>query len=284
MARESPEPQTTREYVLGTNPVELQRLGFQHRLWSRHAHRLWMQAGIAPGQSVLDVGCGPGFASMDFAQIVGPTGQVVGIDESEPYIAFANDQARHRQLSQARFFVADAAQLHTLDGLAGLSFDIAYVRWVLCFVPDPAAVVRAISRHLKPGGRLLVQDYFRYETMCVAPRSDAFERVIAAIAKSWRDRGGDPDIMARLPGIAIEAGLSPEHIDRVEPGPARPGSTMWNWPDTFWKAFLPRLEELGYITPDLHRDFLSTWEAISHNPAAFMHLPPMYEMMARKRS
>jgi SAM-dependent methyltransferase len=219
---------------------------------------------------------------MDFAQIVGPTGHVVGVDESEPYIAFANDQARHRQLSQARFFVADAAQLNTLDGLEDLAFDIAYVRWVLCFVPDPAAVVQAIARHLKPGGRLLVQDYFRYETMCLAPRSDAFERVIAAIAKSWRDRGGDPDIMSRLPSIALEAGLELEHIDRVEPGPARPGATMWNWPDTFWKVFLPRLEELGYITAELHRDFLATWESYSANPAAFMHLPPMYEMMARK--
>lgn len=284
MSQQQSTSATSREYVLGTNPVELERLGFQHRLWSQAALRLWQRAAVGPGQAVLDVGCGPGFASMDFAQIVGPEGAVIGVDESEPYVAFANDQARHRKLAQARFFVADAAELHTLDGLEDLRFDIAYVRWVLCFVPDPAGVVAAIAHHLKPGGRLLVQDYFRYETMCVAPRSDAFERVIAAIAKSWRDRGGDPDIMGRLPSMAIDAGLAVEHIDRIDPGPARPGSTMWNWPDTFWKVFLPRLEELGYITPDHRAQFLDTWAALSHDPTAYMHLPPMYEMMARKQA
>ncbi|MBK7405506.1 MAG: methyltransferase domain-containing protein [Phycisphaerales bacterium] len=273
---------TSREYVLGTNPVELERLGFQHRLWSQAAHALWFRAGIAPGQSVLDIGCGPGFASLDLAQIVGPKGHVVGIDESEPYIAFANDQARKRHLPQAKFAVADAAQIHTLDDLQAGAFDIAYVRWVLCFVPDPAAVVAAIARHLKPGGRLCIQDYFRYETMCVAPRSEAFERVIAAIAKSWRDHGGDPDIMGRLPRLALDAGLSIDHISRIEIATARPGSTMWNWPDTFWKVFLPRLEELGYITEADHRAFLEVWQARSADPAAYMHLPPMYEVIARK--
>ena len=278
----APAQPTSREYVLGTNPVELQRLGFQHRLWSQAAHALWTGAKVGPGQAVLDLGCGPGFASLDLAQIVGPTGRVVGIDESEPYIAFANDQARHRHLKQATFAVADAAQLHTLDGLEPDTFDLAYIRWVLCFVPDPAAVVASVARHLKPGGRLCIQDYFRYETMCVAPRSEAFERIIAAIAKSWRDHGGDPDIMGRLPRLALDAGLTIEHLDRVDVPPARPGSTMWNWPDTFWKVFLPRLEQLGYITETDHSAFLETWRTRSADPAAYMHLPPMYELIARK--
>lgn len=277
-----PHQPASREYVLGTNPVELERLGFQHRLWARAAYDLWHHAGIRPGQAVLDVGCGPGFASFDLAQIVGPTGRVVGVDESEPYVAFANDQAEHRRLPHARFFVADAAQLGALDDLAPGSFDLAYVRWVFCFVPDPAAVVGAIARCLKPGGKLMVQDYFRYETMCVAPRSEAFERVIAAIAKSWRDHGGDPDIMGRLPRLAADAGLTIHHLDRIDPGPARPGTTMWNWPDTFWKIFLPRLEDLGYITPAEKAAFLEDWQQRCHDPAAYMHLPPMYELIAEK--
>ena len=268
--------------MLGTNPVELERLGFQNRLWAGTAHELWRRAKIGPGQSVLDVGCGPGFASLDLAQIVGPTGRVVGIDESEPFVAFGNDQAQHRRLGQARFFVTDAAQVDALEHLQPGSFDIAYLRWVLCFVPDPAAVVGAVARCLKPGARLLAQDYFRYETMCVAPRAEAFERVIAAIAKSWRDHGGDPDIMGRLPAMAIDAGLRIDHLARMDPGPARPGSTMWNWPDTFWKVFLPRLEELGYITPAEKAEFLEVWSARCQDPAAYMHLPPMYEMVAVK--
>jgi SAM-dependent methyltransferase len=276
-----PEP-TSREYVLGTNPVELERLGFQHRLWARAAYELWHRAGIRPGHAALDIGCGPGFASFDLAQIVGPSGRIVGVDESEPYVAFANAQAQHRRLPHARFFVADAAAIANLDNLRPGSFDLAYVRWVLCFVPDPGAVVGAIARCLKPGGKLLIQDYFRYETMCVAPRSEAFERVIAAVAKSWRDHGGDSDIMGRLPRLALDAGLTIDHLDRIEPGPARPGSTMWNWPDTFWKIFLPRLEDLGYISAGEKAAFLQAWTDRCADPAAYMHLPPMYELIARK--
>ena len=266
--------------MLGTNPVELERLGFQHRLWAGPAYALWHRAAIGPGQAVLDIGCGPGFASFDLAQIVGPSGRVVGIDESEPYIAYANSQAAHRGLAHARFFVGDAAHLEAIDRLPAAGVDIAYLRWVLCFVPDPGAVVRSIARCLKPGGRLLVQDYIRNETICAAPRAEAFERSIAAVAKSWRDHGGDPDIMGRLPGLAIEAGLTIDHLARLEPGPARPGSTMWNWPDTFWKVFLPRLEDLGYITIEEKAAFLKVWSDRCADPAAYMHLPPMYEMIA----
>lgn len=273
-----------REYVLGTNPAELERLGFQHRLWSPSAQSLWRRAGIRPGLRVLDVGCGPGFAALDLAQLVGSTGAVLGLDESEPYIAHANDQARARHLAHARFVVADVSTLATLEDVAPDSFDIAYCRWVLCFVPDPGEVLAAIARALRPGGRLLVQDYFRYETMTVAPRSEAFDAVIAAIAKSWRDRGGDPDIMGRLPAMAVERGLHIDHLARMEPGPARPGATMWHWPDSFWQVFLPRLQELGYLNAAQHKAFLADWAERAANPAAFMHLPPMYELIATKAS
>ncbi len=275
-------PDSGREYVLGTNPAELERLGFQHRLWSRAAHDLWHRADIAPGQSILDIGSGPGFASFDLAQLVGHTGRLVGIDESAPYIAYANDQAKHRNLPHASFLVADAAALDSLDALKPGSFDIAYLRWLLCFVPDPEAVIASVARLLKPGGRLLVQDYFRYNSMCIAPRSDLFESVIAAIDTSWRDHGGDPDIMGKLPTIALDAGLTIDHLARLETDTPRPGTTMWNWPDSFWRVFLPRLEELGAITKAQHADFLTLWADLSQNPAAFMHLPPMYELIARK--
>ena len=282
MTHQGQTPESTREYVLGTNPDELQRLGFQHRLWSQAAHNLWHRAHIAPGQSILDIGSGPGFASFDLAQIVGNTGRVVGIDESAPYIAYANDQAQSRQLPHAQFFVADASKLDSLESLKPASFDIVYIRWLLCFVPDSQAVITALTRLLKPGGRLLVQDYFRYNSMCIAPRSDLFESIITAIDTSWRDHGGNPDIMGILPTIAIDAGLTIDHLARLETDTPRPGNTLWNWPDSFWRIFLPRLEDLGYITKSQHADFLTLWATLSKNPAAFMHLPPMYELIARK--
>lgn len=273
------------EYVLGTNEAELQRLGFQHRLWFVPAHRLWERAKLSPGMSVLDVGCGPGFASMDMAQIVTHRGRVVGVDESPPYIEFAKEQSIGRKQPQASFHVGDVThidQVLTEQGVEPGSFDVAYIRWVMCFVDDPSTTINSIAKMLKPGGKLLIQDYFNYDSMRVAPPSEAFETVIAAIAKSWVEHGGDTDIMGRLPRIALDAGLELEHVAQAQIETPRPGTTMWNWPDSFWPVFIPRLEELGYITADEHEAFKQAWIETSEDPAAFMHLPPVYEMIATK--
>src|SRR5262245_18058264 len=71
------------EYVLGTNRDELVRLGLQHQLWARYAADAWERAGFGPGKKLLDVGCGPGYASLDLAALVGTRGHVHAIDISE---------------------------------------------------------------------------------------------------------------------------------------------------------------------------------------------------------
>lgn len=273
------------EYVLGTNEAELHRLGFQHRLWFVPAHRLWERAKLSPGMSVLDVGCGPGFASMDMAQIVTHSGRVVGVDESSSYIEFAKEQAIGRKQPHASFHVGDVTNIDQVLGDQGItpgSFDVAYIRWVMCFVDDPTTTIQSIAKMLKPGGKLLIQDYFNYDSMRVAPPSEAFERVIQAIAKSWVEHGGDTDIMGKLPRIALDAGLRLDHVAQAQIETPRPGTTMWNWPDSFWPVFIPRLEELGFITKDEHQAFTQSWIETSNDPAAFMHLPPVYEMIATK--
>src|SRR5262245_59881024 len=100
-------PMANREYVLGTGSDQLTRLGLQNRLWSDAAHAAWKQARIRPGQRVLDVGCGPGYAAFDLAQIVTSTGAVVGLDESESFVAWVREQARTRGLPQLTAHAAD---------------------------------------------------------------------------------------------------------------------------------------------------------------------------------
>ena len=69
-----------RDYVLGTHEEELARLGLQHRVWRPVALDCWQRAGITVGKRVLDVGAGPGYAAIDLAEIVGPTGEVVALN------------------------------------------------------------------------------------------------------------------------------------------------------------------------------------------------------------
>ena len=60
-------------YVLGTQSHELERLQLQHSLWRPAAEEAWDRAGLSPGQRVLDLGAGPGFAAVDLARRVGRT-------------------------------------------------------------------------------------------------------------------------------------------------------------------------------------------------------------------
>lgn len=288
-----------REYILGTHDEEARRLGFQHRLWSDLAHATWRRAGLLPGHKVLDAGCGPGFALLDLAELVTgdparrPGGCVVGVDESARYVERATAAIRAKGLEhEAAALVGDVQHLRetlraasdrlTPMGCAGDGvFDLAYMRWVLCFVPRPGDVIADIARLLKPGGRLCINDYFNYEALALAPRCAAFERVVEAVAKSWRSRGGDPDVMARVPAFCRASGLRVTHL-QCEQRAARPGETMWMWADTFFRIYVPTLVQHGFLTQGEADAFTAAWAEWSANPDAFWHAPPVYHLVAEK--
>lgn len=268
------------EYVLGTGADELERLGLQHRLWSDAAHEAWKQAGIAPGQRVLDVGAGPGYASFDLAQIVQRSGAVVAVDESSGFVEHVRDQARARGLPQLAGRVGDVQQLDAL--LAGeRPFDLAYARWVLCFVPRPEAVVAGVSRALRPGGRFVIHDYFNYTAMTTAPRRESYTKIVEATAKSWAARGGDPDVGGRLPKMLAESGFDVELV-RAHQRIARPGESMWTWVESWWRTFVPKLVAMGAITERDAAAFFADFDSMRAD-RDFTVLPCVYEITARKR-
>ncbi|MFN9993603.1 MAG: class I SAM-dependent methyltransferase [Phycisphaerales bacterium] len=270
------------EYVLGTDSDESIRLGLQHRLWSDSTHKLWERAGVQPGMHVLDLGCGPGHAAIDLAQIIGPTGRVVGIDESAAFLKQLNDQAVARKYRNIERVLGDVQELDEAFPGEQSSFDVAYARWVFCFLQRPEDVVQGLAKLMKSGGRVAVQDYFNYErSMTLAPRRESFTKVIHAVAASWRARGGDTDIMAKLPGMFLRHGFKIEYLDVVQ-RIARPGTTMWHWPNSFWKTFTPRLVETGFITEQEKSDFDAAWADAGRDPASFMLLPPVFELVAVK--
>jgi len=85
-----------RDYVLGTREEELARLGLQHRVWRPVALDCWQRAGITVGKRVVDLGAGPGYAALDLAEIVGPTGEVVALERSENFVRAMQTTCRAR--------------------------------------------------------------------------------------------------------------------------------------------------------------------------------------------
>src|SRR5437899_7638550 len=87
-----------RDYVLGTHDEGLARLGLQHRVWRPVVLDCWKKAGITIGSRVLDVGAGPGYATIDLAEIVGPAGEVVALERLHKFLRAMSDAIRVRSL------------------------------------------------------------------------------------------------------------------------------------------------------------------------------------------
>ena len=270
--------QGEKEYVLGTDRAELERLGLQHQLWLAQAASVWERAGFRGGHRILDLGCGPGFATVDLAQRVGPRGAVVALDISRRFLAHLEELAKARGMTNIRTALGSVERL----AIREFGFDGAYARWVLCFVQRPAAVLRQVARRLKRGGVFVIQDYYRYENITIAPQCEAFRRVFRAVHESWRARGGDPDIGCRLPGLVHGAGFEVKELAPLV-RLARPGSPLWDWPDTFFDIYLPSLVKAHFITAAHERAFRREWAKRSHDHGAFFTSPPMIEIIAVKR-
>ncbi|HYW09016.1 MAG TPA: methyltransferase domain-containing protein [Longimicrobium sp.] len=264
-----------REYVLGTGDDELERLGFQHGVWSGYATRAWEAAGFGPGQRLLDVGCGPGHATFDLARLVGRDGHVHGIDLSERFVAHLRAQAEARGVGNVTAEVGDLAA----GGLPDATYDGAYARWVLCFVPDAEAVVRAVARTLRPGAAFVVQDYSQYSAVQLAPEPPVFIRVREAVVAAWRGSGGNPSVGAALPALMERCGLRVRHIRPIS-RIARPGTALWKWPKSFFDNFLPGLVAAGTLDAATLAEFNAAWAELEGVPGALFVTPPMVEIVA----
>lgn len=268
---------TEKEYLLGTQDDELVRLGLQHRIWSAQAFALWERAGFGAAARLLDLGCGPGYATLDLASLVGPRGHVLAIDESPRFVRRVQAVAQALGMANIEAREGDATRLDLPED----SLDGAYIRWVLCFLKEPEKAVAGVARALRAGGRVAISDYFNYHTMSLAPRGPALNRVLEAVVKSWNDSGGDLDIAARLPQILADAGLRVREIQPIV-RVARPGSSLWQWPTTFFHGYVPKLVQMGYLTPNEQEAFEREWREWSANPNAFFSTPPVYDIIAEK--
>jgi len=97
----------------------------------------------------------------------------------------------------------------------------AICRRAQCFVGRPEAVVAGVARAVKKGGVFVVQDYFNYEGVRITPNCEIFQRVFSMVARSWRRRGGNPDIGAEIPGILARCGFAVKETGRLCAPPGR---------------------------------------------------------------
>jgi SAM-dependent methyltransferase len=109
---------------------------------------------LRPGERVVDIGCGAGIDSLIAAKMVGPDGQVIGVDMTPAMLEMARKSAHEARAGHVEFREGLAESLPVPDGWA----DVVISNGALNLLPDKLAALQEMARVLKPSGRLQIGD------------------------------------------------------------------------------------------------------------------------------
>jgi ubiquinone/menaquinone biosynthesis C-methylase UbiE len=192
-------------YVHGTQPDEQSRLSRLNELLNQASLR---ELNPAPGDRVVDVGCGLAQLTRAIARTTGATGYTLGIERSAEQLAEARRQAvAAGEERLVEFRHAEIPPLPLTDS-EWSSFDVAHARFVLEHVPDPLTIVKEMVGAVRPGGRIVLEDD-HHDTMRLTPECPEFPPLWDAYMKSYAALGNDPHVGHRLVTLLHQAGAKP---------------------------------------------------------------------------
>lgn len=188
-------------YVMGYTQAEHDRLIRQSAHIAPITERLFREAGIGPGQRVLDLGSGVGDVAMLVARIVGPSGEVIGIERDTSSIERANARVAAAGLSNVAFRHSDVDQI-----ASDIPFDAAVGRFILMYLPDPVSVLRSVSRLVRPGGVLAFQEPSFALVPALAAHLPLWSAVLSIGCEALRRAGANTEMGLALYRLFQEAG------------------------------------------------------------------------------
>jgi SAM-dependent methyltransferase len=232
-------PDAAEVYALGSNPAESARLRRQSQELRPQTAELLGRIGLAPGQSAMDLGCGPSGILGLLSAAVFPGGRVVGLDADPVHTAMARQYAGELGLLNTDVVTADAR--HT--GLPPDGFDLVHARTVLVTIPEPQEVLAEMVRLARPGGWVASQEPDIENAFCYPPLP-AWDRLREIFRASFGRSGADLLIGRRLPDLYRQAGL--EEIEVVVHAPVYPaGHSRRSLLPDLVRSLRPMIIELG---------------------------------------
>ena len=269
--RPAPTAMNTRPYALGYSESEFRRLEFQGDLFRDFTEDVLRRAGLAPGMQVFDIGCGVGDVSLLAADLVGPSGEVLGIDRSKDALDVAKRRAAAAGRRNVRFAVTELDAFST-----GRKFDAVIGRLILAYMPNPGATLRRLLTCLRPGGIVAFQELLPRLARSI-PEGPQFHLCSQWILDTFERAGFDNDMGGKLFATFLAAGLpAPQMIaaGRVE-GSAQ--SPVYDYLAAVLRSLLPMTEQVGVATAaevdiDTMAERLRS-EAVANN--ASIMLPPL---------
>jgi SAM-dependent methyltransferase len=273
--------ETPSTYVLGHDPEELGRLERQAAIYGAATRQLFAAAGLGPGQRVLDLGCGAGDVSLLAGDLVGPAGEVIGVDRAAAAIATARRRAEARGLAHVRFVEGEleALTLEPVDAVVG--------RFVLMHQPDPARALTHAATCVRRGGVVAMME--SHLTALAPgwhswPHSAAYQRLLDWMLPIIEAAGGRIDMGLQLRRTFLAAGL-PEPMLAVYATPAgAEAPAMVRYMADSLRSMRPTAERLGAACPSaegidaLEREMLDE----AARPGAVINGPVVVTAWARR--
>lgn len=233
-------------YTLGRTSHETTRLIEQSRIYGESTRRLCKRAGIAKGMRVLEIGSGAGDVALTLAELVGPTGQIVGVDVNAEILETARQRATDAGLQHLEFIAGDARTLEFSD-----KFDAIVGRFVLMYMADPREAFAKLITHLKPGGIAAFQEpeYTLYPAF-LHPETPLINQLITWILDVFEHSSAHLNTGIGLYQAFVDAGLPPPAMHLESPIGAEKTWAGYRYMATIFQSLLPLLETYGLATAE----------------------------------
>ena len=233
-------------YTLGRTSHETTRLIEQSRIYGESTQRLCKRAGIAHGMRVLEIGSGAGDVALMLAELVGPGGQIVGVDINPTILDTARQRATDAGMRNVEFIAGDARALDFSD-----KFDAIVGRFVLMYMSDPGEAFVKLITHLKPGGIAAFQEpeYTLYPAF-LHPNTPLMNQLVRWILDVFEHSRAHLDMGIGLYRAFVDAGLPPPTMHLESPIGAAKTWAGYRYMATIFQSLLPLLEKYGLATAE----------------------------------
>jgi len=205
--------------------------------------RLLTDAGLSAGMRVVDVGCGTGDVALIARDLVGDTGEVVGIDREEAPLEAARARARDAGLANVSFSRGDMTEVSEALG----TFDAIVGRRVLMYQPDSVRAVAKVADVLRPGGLVVFHEHDTTMVPAALETMPLHRRVQSWMQETIAREGADVHMGFHLHNVLTQAGLMVEHVraEAIVQTPGQPYAVAG-----IIRAILPRIVAHGVASED----------------------------------
>ena len=237
---------TQNVYTMGRSEGETQRLIKQSQLYDAITRNFFARAGISSGMKVLDIGSGAGDVAMIAAEMVGPEGQVVGLDVNADILKTARSRAEAAGLQNVNFIAGDVR-----DADLDSDFDALVGRLVLMYIPDVGKAFQNLLSLLNTGGIVAFQEIDATPYLATKhPDTPVINNLIDWMLEVFRRTGGNTYMGLDLYRLYEEAGLPDPDMHYEAPIGCSESWAGFTYVEQSFRSLLPLLINLQIATAE----------------------------------